>query len=407
MTIKMKRQFKLLLVFLFVTSSLFAKDKLGDFQSRIDSIISGLNYTVSIQIVSADKYDVLYQHNPQKKMIPASISKVVTSVAAMEYLGTGYKFSTIIYTDDINITDGIINGNLYIKGYGDPDLNSSDVRLLAKNILGKNITEITGNIIYDESFLDDNYYSLADYYSSDTKKQYWPYVNGLSLDKNGGNYDPGSNVASLLQSELQAGNVKTGGIIVAGVTPTSAKQITEVSHSLFDVMSYMNKTSDNHSAITMYKVIGAKYKGAPGTLQKGSEAVNDLLTGMGNTRSSFEILEGSGLTRYNAVTSDLYIRMLKYMYDDEKDFDFFYRTLPIAGKDGTLSRRMIGTEAEGNVHAKTGTINSVSTLAGYAVTRDSELLIFYIAMNGFGGGSNRPRDIQDEICAAICEFSRK
>ena len=403
----MKRFLKLSVLFLFVTSSVIAKDKIGDFQARIDSIISGVNYSVSVQIVSAEKYDVLYQHDPQRKMIPASISKVVTAIAAMEYLGTGYKFSTIVYTDDIDITDGIINGNLYVKGYGDPDLNSSDIRFLAKNVLSKNIKEITGNIIYDESFLDDNYYSLANYYGNDTKKQYWPYVNGLSLDKNNGSYDPGSNVASLLQAELQGGNVKTDGIIVAGVTPESAKQVAEVSHSLFDVLSYMNKTSDNHSAITVFKVIGAKYKGAPGTLQKGNEAVNDLLTGMGNTRSSFEILEGSGLTRFNVVTSDLYVRMLKYMYDKEKDFDFFYRTLPIAGKDGTLSKRMIGTEAEGNVHAKTGTINSVSTLSGYAVSRDSELLIFYVAMNGFGGSSNGPRNMQDDICEAICQFSRK
>jgi D-alanyl-D-alanine carboxypeptidase/D-alanyl-D-alanine-endopeptidase (penicillin-binding protein 4) len=232
-------------------------------------------------------------------------------------------------------------------------------------------------------------------------------VNGLSLDKNSGGYEPGSSAASLLQSELQAGNVQMGGIIVAGVTPASAKQITDVSHSMFDVLAFMNKTSDNHSAITMFKVIGAKYKGLPGTLEKGQEAVNDLLIGMGNSRSSFEILEGSGLTRYNMVTSDMYIRMLKYMYDDEKNFDFFYRSLAIAGKDGTLSKRMIGTEAEGNIHAKTGTINSVSTLAGYAVSRDNELLIFYIAMNGFGGGSARPRDTQDDICEAICQFSRK
>lgn len=407
MNIEMKRKFSLLIILLFIAVNLQAKTKLEVFQSRIDSIVSTVNCSISVQIVSADKYDVLYSINPQKKMIPASISKLVTAVAALEYLGTGYEFKTIVYTDDINISDGVINGNLYLKGYGDPDLNSSDIRYLAKNIIGKNITSITGNIIYDESFLDDNYYALANYYSNDTKKQYWPYVNALALDKNSGSYDPGSSAASLLLSELQSGNVQCGGIVVAGVTPTGAKQITDISHSMFDVLSFMNKTSDNHSAITIFKVIGAKYKGVPGTLEKGQEAVNDLLVGMGNSRSSFEILEGSGLTRYNAVTSDLYIRMLKYMYDDIKTFDFFYRSLAIAGKDGTLSKRMIGTEAEGNVHAKTGTINSVSTLSGYAVSRDNELIIFYIAMNGFGGGSNGPRNTQDDICEAICQFSRK
>lgn len=407
MNLRMIRKFNLFALLFFIFSNLSAATKLEEFQSSIDSIVKSVNYSVSVQVVGADKYDVLYSYNPQKKMIPASISKVVTSVAGLSYLGPGFEFKTIVYTDDINISDGVINGNLYIKGYGDPDLNSNDIRYLAKNILAKNITSITGNIIYDESYLDDVHYGLADYYSNDTKKQYWPYVNALALDKNSGGYNPASSAASLLQSELQAGNVQLGGIIVAGVTPTSAKQVTEVSHSMFDVMSYMNKTSDNHSAITMFKVIGARYKGVPGTLEKGQEAVNDLLVGMGNSRSSFDILEGSGLTRYNAVTSDLYIRMLKYMYDDEKNFDFFYRTLPIAGKDGTLSKRMIGTEAEGNVHAKTGTINSVSCLAGYAVSRDSELLIFYIAMNGFGGSSTKPRDKQDEICEKICQFSRK
>lgn len=407
MNLKMKRNLSVVIFLFFVFTNLTAASKLEDFQAKIDSIISGANYSVSAQIVSADKYDVLYSYKPQTKMIPASISKLVTAIAGLEYLGAGYEFKTIVYTDDINITDGVINGNLYLKGYGDPDLNSSDIRYLAKNILAKNITSITGNIIYDESYLDDTYYGLANYYSNDTKKQYWPYVNGLCLDKNSGGYNPASSAASLLQSELQTSNVQIGGIIVAGITPTGAKQVAEVSHSMFDVMAYMNKTSDNHSAIAMFKVIGANYKGAPGTLEKGQQAVNDLLVGMGNSRSSFEILEGSGLTRYNMVTSDMYIRMLKYMYDDVKNFDFFYRTLAIAGKDGTLSRRMIGTEAEGNVHAKTGTINSVSTLSGYAVSRDSELLIFYIAMNGFGGSSNGPRNMQDEICEAICQFSRK
>lgn len=95
------------------------------------------------------------------------------------------------------------------------------------------------------------------------------------------------------------------------------------------------------------------------------------------------------------------------MYDDVKTFDYFYSSLSIAGTDGTLRNRMIGTEAEKNVHAKTGTLNSVSSLTGYAVSRDNELLIFYIAMNGFGGGANQERYKQDQICNLLCQFTRK
>jgi len=169
----------------------------------------------------------------------------------------------------------------------------------------------------------------------------------------------------------------------------------------------MNKESDNHSAITVFKVIGALKYLPPGTITKGEDAVVSFLTSMGNPRDNFEILEGSGLSRYNSVNSDIYIRLLKYMYDENKTFDYFYSSLAIAGVDGTLRNRMIGTEAEKNVHAKTGTLNSVSALSGYAVTRDNELLIFYITMNGFGSSPNGVKYKQDQICELLCQFSRK
>lgn len=395
-----------MLIFVFMSTSLYSKDKLKDLQDNIDPIVKAANCTVSVQVVSADKYDVLYSYNPQEKMIPASITKLVTSITALQVLGSGYMFKTIVYTDDNNLSDGVINGNVYIKGFGDPDLYSNDINVLAKGFTDKNITEITGNIIYDESFFDNNHYGLADYYQNDTKKRDWPYITALTLDKNRGT-NPALNAAAVLKADLEALGVVMNSIVISGKTPAGAKQVSEVSHSIFDVMTNMNKISDNLSAITMYKVIGAKYKGAPGTLDKGTEAVNEFLTSIGNPRSNFDILEGSGLTRKNTVTSDLYITMLKYIYDDQKTFDFLYQTLPIGGKDGTLEHRMIGTEAEGNVHAKTGTLNSVSALAGFAVSRDSELLIFYIDMNGFGGGSAGVRKLQDAVCAYLCAFSRK
>ena len=85
----------------------------------------------------------------------------------------------------------------------------------------------------------------------------------------------------------------------------------------------------------------------------------------------------------------------------------FYQSLPVAGVDGTLKKRMIGTEAEKNVHAKTGSINGVSTLTGYAISRDNEPLIFYIAMNGFKGTNwEQYRNYQDAMCNLLCRFSR-
>ncbi len=389
-----------------VSESITAKSKTDELAESIDSIANSINCKVSIQVVSADKYDLLYELDPQAKMIPASITKLVTAATAIDVLGINYDFKTVIYTDDIDINDGVVNGNLYLKGYGDPDLGSSDIIQLAKLVYDKNIKEITGNIVYDESYLDDEHYGLANYYQGDTRQGYWPYVTAINLNKNPGGFDPAAMAADLLNENLVLSGIKVGGIVIAGVTPTASKEIAVFSHSIFDVLAHMNKESDNHSAITVFKVIGAKASTPPGSIEKGEEAVIDFLTSIGNPRSIFEIIEGSGLSRYNVVNSDLYIRLLKYMYDDVKSFDYFYSSLAIAGLDGTLRNRMIGTEAEKNVHAKTGTLNSVSSLSGYAVSRDNELLIFYIAMNGFGGGANGERYKQDQICDLLCRFSR-
>jgi len=407
----MKKITLYLQIILFISSLALARDKekdnLKNFQLRMDSIVATVNCGVSIQVVSASRYDLLYAYKPESKMIPASITKVITSATAFSQLGVNYEFKTIIYTDDNNLGDGVVNGNIYLKGYGDPDLSSYDISVLAKQLAAKNIREITGNIIYDDSFLDAEHYGLANYYNADTKIAYWPYVCALSLDKNKGSSDPAYSAANVLLSSLASGNVKVDGIIVAGTTPDVAREITRVSHSIYSVLANMNKVSDNQSAITVFKVLGANYKSPPGSLKSGSDAVIDFLTSIGVSRKNYEILEGSGLTRYNFVTSDLYVQLLKYMYDDEKNFDYFFSTLPIGGIDGTLKDRMINTEAEKNVHAKTGTINGVSTLTGYAISRDNELIIFYIAMNGFGSNNKPYRKKQDEICNIICGFSRK
>jgi D-alanyl-D-alanine carboxypeptidase/D-alanyl-D-alanine-endopeptidase (penicillin-binding protein 4) len=156
----------------------------------------------------------------------------------------------------------------------------------------------------------------------------------------------------------------------------------------------------------MFKLLGA-LKDKPGTIEKGQSVISSFLGEIGVDRYSYEILEGSGLTRYNKVNAEVYMKLLKFMYDDRFLFDYFMNSLTIAGKDGTLKNRMKGTIAEGNVFAKTGTLNSVSALSGYVIDQDSEVLIFYCVMNGFGGNATAMRDIQDLVCIYAANFSRQ
>ncbi len=397
----------ILILFLFTGIQVaLPQNKLKELQDGIDEIVKSVSCDISVLVMSAEKYDLLYEYNHDSKMIPASITKMVTAGAALNKLGTGYQFKTVVYTDDNNLSDGIINGNVYIKGFGDPDFSTSDIESLAKQISAFNISSITGNIIYDESFLDDDYNSLAGYYQSDTDPKYWPYITALSLDKNKGNTDPAALCGNILSEEIKDLNITFDGIVISGITPKAAKEIGRVTRSISSVLSYMNKVSDNQSAITVFKVLGAEVKGTPGTLEKGVEVVIEFLTTIGVDRKGFEILEGSGLTRYNYVTGPMYMQLMKYFYDDVKNFDVFYQSLAVSGVDGTLKTRMKGTEAEKNVHAKTGTLNYVSSLAGYAVSRDNELIMFYIVMNGFREKSDVYRKKQDKICELLCKFSR-
>lgn len=405
-------KFTLLLLFLFQSYvySQFSEERISELQATLDSIVSPVvsdKVTVSVKVVHADFNRVLYELNPEVQMIPASITKLITSACAFVKLGQGYDFKTVIYTDDSNISDGVVNGNLYLKGFGDPDLNSSDIQYLSGLIIKNNIKEITGNIVADESYFDNDYYTLSKYYKGDTGPSYWPYINALALDKNNSKYNPALSAAELLSSSLTSLGIIVSGTSITGVTPKGSKEIARITHSIYDVLSYMTKESDNHSAITVFKLLGAHVKSNPGSLTKGQEVIESFLDGIGIDRYSYEILEGSGLTRYNKVSAEVYMKLLKYMYDDRVMFDYFLNSLSVAGKDGTLRKRMKETEAEGNVFAKTGTLNSVSALAGYVIDRDSEILIFYVVMNGFQSNPTSIRDVQDGICITLAGFTRK
>jgi serine-type D-Ala-D-Ala carboxypeptidase/endopeptidase (penicillin-binding protein 4) len=396
----------LLFIFQFTFSQgKIPQTKIDELTAQLDEICMPLNSAgikVSCKVMHADFNKVLYEFNPGIEMIPASITKIVVGAAAYAKLGVNYNIPTICYTDDANINDGVINGNLYLKGFGDPDLNSGDIYTLASEITKRGINEITGNIVADESYFDSRYKTLQGMYSGDTGPSYWPYVSALCLDKNAGAMSAGNMLSSLLISL----GVNLQGTVIGGVTPSGAKEITQISHSIYDVISYMLKASDNHSAITMFKLLGAKYGSTPATLEDAQNVIISFLTEIGVERYSYEILEGSGLTRYNKVNADMYMKILKYMYDDRFAFDYFLNSMAIAGKDGTLRNRMIGTEGEGNVYAKTGTLNSVSALSGYVIDKDSEILMFYIVMNGFGGNATRMRDAQDYVAITLAGFSR-
>ena len=116
-----------------------------------------------------------------------------------------------------------------------------------------------------------------------------------------------------------------------------------------------------------------------------------------------KISDGSGISRSSRVTSSLMVRLLDTIYKDSTNFEIFYNSLSIAGTDGTLITRFIGTNVENNLRGKTGTIYGVSTISGYLTTEDNEKLIISILMSFSEHGAEYHRRIQDRIIELVAE----
>jgi D-alanyl-D-alanine carboxypeptidase/D-alanyl-D-alanine-endopeptidase (penicillin-binding protein 4) len=119
------------------------------------------------------------------------------------------------------------------------------------------------------------------------------------------------------------------------------------------------------------------------------------------------VSDGSGLSRYNYVTANALVVILREMARMPEHATPFAHTLPIMGRDGTLANRMKGTKSEGNVRAKTGTIANVRALSGYLTTADGEAIVFSIIANNFKAPASRVDAIAERAVERLVTFSRK
>jgi D-alanyl-D-alanine carboxypeptidase/D-alanyl-D-alanine-endopeptidase (penicillin-binding protein 4) len=175
---------------------------------------------------------------------------------------------------------------------------------------------------------------------------------------------------------------------------------------LRDIATVLMKVSQNLYAETLAKAIGAA-RGGLGTYEGGLAAIRTQLRAWGVPGDAYVIADGSGLSRYNYVSAAAVVEVLERMYRDPKHKDAFLATLPIAGKDGSLSSRMGRTRAEGNAIAKTGSIANVRSLSGYVRSRDGEMLVFSILANDFVIPAATVNWIADLAVEHLANFTRR
>ena len=181
---------------------------------------------------------------------------------------------------------------------------------------------------------------------------------------------------------------------------------TTYSDELSEIIKVINKNSQNFFAEQLLKTIGLEVSGL-GSATNGILAAKEIFSEIGLNPDNIEMFDGSGLSHLNMITPKQVVELLKYIYSDATLYPYFYNSLPIAGVDGTLGRRMKNTIAENNVRAKTGYISHVRSLSGYAYTADNEPVAFSMIANNFNVPVKLAENLQDLVCLRITNFRRK
>jgi D-alanyl-D-alanine carboxypeptidase/D-alanyl-D-alanine-endopeptidase (penicillin-binding protein 4) len=195
--------------------------------------------------------------------------------------------------------------------------------------------------------------------------------------------------------------------VAASLLPSSGRRVLHATESppLREMATVLMKVSQNQYAETLLKAAGS-VGGGIGTTEAGRGAARALFTGWNIPETAYVMADGSGLSRYNYVTARAITTILERMYHDARHRDPFMATLPVAGKDGTISTRLRGSRAEGNAAAKTGSIANVRSLSGYVRTRDGEMVVFSILANDFVIPAATVNWIADLAVEILASFQR-
>jgi serine-type D-Ala-D-Ala carboxypeptidase/endopeptidase (penicillin-binding protein 4) len=221
---------------------------------------------------------------------------------------------------------------------------------------------------------------------------------------------PAENAAAILTQLLQARGVRVEGHsrarhgdrnVQSEPAPSLHVLADHISPPLLEDVRLTNKLSMNLHAELLLR-IAAKEKAAATTMDDAVAFATAFRQSIGIAPDEVQLADGSGLSRGDLVTPQSVVQLLKYAGRQPWGADFI-ATLPVAGQDGTLENRMRGTAAAGQVHAKTGLVEHVNSLSGYATTRRGAHLIFAIFGNNTGTHGPEAVHAVDAICVAMVE----
>jgi serine-type D-Ala-D-Ala carboxypeptidase/endopeptidase (penicillin-binding protein 4) len=346
---------------------------------------------------------------------PASVEKLYTATTALARLGASARLATTVYGVGQLAPGGVWEGNLYLRGGGDPTFGStafvhshyggvgaSVSALVSQLVRTDGIHRITGSIEGDESYFD----SLRGEPSSDYAPD--PFLEGtlsaLAFNRGAsgpehGPHAPAAYAARELRLALKADGVSIHGSSGAASTPAGASQLAQVqSPTISQLLGLMLPPSDNFFAETLVKDLGAQLGGA-GTTSAGASVVATTISSL--LGFSPRVVDGSGLSESDR-TSPYQVADLLVGLASTPIGTVLRNSLATAGRTGTLALRMRHTAAAGRCEGKTGTLTGVSNLVGYCQAVDGHLLAFAIFTDGISTAS--AHTFQDHMAITVANY---
>jgi len=345
----------------------------------------------------------LYASRPDAARVPASVQKLYTTGTALTLFGADARLTTKALGDVTPDANGVLLGNLYLRGGGDPTFNRAQAERLADLLVNAGLLEVTGRVIGDESAFDvlRGVPSSGFRLTSDVGP-----LSALTFNRGRTGArrpyfqaSPALFAVQRFERALKRRGVIFGASARTGVAPPAAISMGEwASPSMAEIARRTNVPSDNFLAETLLKVVGAEF-GGRGATKTGAAIVRRTMSGFGLAP---RVVDGSGLSRGNRTSPRQVVGLLRRM-DDSAAAAAFDASLPAAGRDGTLRKRMRATAARDRCRAKTGTLQGVSTLAGYCASTTGARVAFALLMNGVSiYGARR---LQDRMLVALARYS--
>lgn len=343
------------------------------------------------EVYDLTSQSTLFSLRADEKRPPASVEKIYTSVAALSKLGPSATFQTTILGTGHLSPGGVWEGDLYLRGGGDPTFGDGTfnktwnqgygptaVQLIGQ-LKARGITRVTGHVIPDESLFDPA--------RGGPSSDYGPDIPDLGGQLSALTYDHGSTTAKLappafaaheLVLTMRAQHMQARASTQTRITPQDAQPLATVSSPpLSTLLRLMDVPSDDLYAEMLAKQLGVRYGGA-GTTTAGAKVISSVI---GSYDVHPTIVDGSGLSRSDSTSPAEVVALLRAIWRTPIGNELA-TALPTMGVNGTVQSVGLHTPAQGRCIAKTGTLNGVTNLAGYCTNRAGHVLTFAFFVDG-------------------------